>query len=195
MALPDYPTLKQEIYQMFLLIMKQGRDERMAPFNQRVICHEGEVQTYSTVDGEIRTVEMKGLSIEDTLTLTELAHMTHQEIVERVLRFGVQFGERMARSFIADLDAELEAQDRVTDAGGRVLDGALLLELFDDIEIDFDQDGRAILPTFITGNPAAGDTIRRLMNEDVEFTGQFGSLLERKKAEWVERESHRKLVD
>jgi hypothetical protein len=197
MALPDYPALKQEICNMLLLIVQQGRDAQMGPFDQspRTLLHEGDTSTYATVDGQVRRLEPKAFRVESTVTLTDLPRLTHEDVVRLAYSYGTQFGEQVGRSFMADLDATLEAAGRTANMDGRPLDGQMLLELFEDLEIDFDDSGKPRLPTFLSGNPAHGETIRRLMTEDQIFIAQFASLLERKKEQWVERESHRKLVD
>lgn len=171
MALPDYPSLKRDISNALLLTMNAALQQHMGPFNaaSHSTHYEGDVTDFSTVDGEVRELEFKTISIEDRPSMSDLPKMTHQQILQAMSEYGTQFGQQTAQGFIDELDKTLNASGRVINAQGRPLDAELLLEIYDSIEISFDDRGRPNLPDLISGNPGHRETIRRIFTEDVEF--------------------------
>jgi hypothetical protein len=73
----------------------------------------------------------------------------------------------------------------------------LFLETLEKISIDFDDQGNPYLPTVVV-SPELGAKLKSKLPEweaNPDYDKRFKELIERKRKEWNDRESHRKLVD
>lgn len=195
MALPDYPSLKRDISNYLLLIMKSARDQQMGPFNQsrRVHIHEGDSSDYSTADYEIRELELQRVGIEDTLNYSDFAQMTDADVRQTMVRYGTEFAAKLYQLFLSNINTTLEAAGNIVEVKGQALNAPMLLDIFEKIEMSFGDDGRPNVD--ILCNPAQRAAIDTIMNEDEEFKVGFAALIEAKKEAWLARQSNRKLVD
>lgn len=196
-ALPDYPSLKRDISECLIQVMTVARDQRLGPFNRasHVTFHEGEASDFSTVDGEIQELELRPLEVSLVVTQSEFPDMSHEEVLQKMVELGVQFGDQMIQSFITNLDKVTQETGNVVNAAGRPLDAGLLYELYESVEISFDDDGNPNLPQLIGGTPQQREVVRRTMTEDEDFRSRFAALIAQKREYWLARQSDRKLVD
>ncbi|MCK4818719.1 hypothetical protein KA005_23305, partial [bacterium] len=84
----------------------------------------------------------------------------------------------------------------VVDAGGQPLSHELLLKTLETIQLDFDDNGKPIMPTLVV-SPQQYEKIKVKNIEwenDPECQKQFEQMMNRKRKEWHDRESNRKLV-
>ena len=196
MALPDFPSLKQEISNFLTLQYKAALRQRLGPFNKSayVTYHEGNASDIANVDGDVVEMDLQKAGVEEELQWSDLGHMTPAETVEAMQRHGVEIAEQMIRRFMGNLDETLTAAGRVTNLQGRALDADLLLEIYRDIEFGFDDEGRPSLPDLMPTNPAANETVARIYQDD-DFMQKLSVLVDEKREAWLARESDRKLVD
>ena len=83
------------------------------------------------------------------------------------------------------------------DAGGQPLTAEMILRVWDRMDFDFDKQGRPKMPTLVF-NPIhrqrVDEQFRRIANEP-ELIKLKQDIMNRKKLDWYDRESRRKLVD
>ena len=83
------------------------------------------------------------------------------------------------------------------DAGGKPFHPEMLLEAIERMPIEFDDKGNPKLPT-ITMNPAQMERIKDKLTEwesDSVLRDRYEAIMRKKREEWLDRESNRKLVD
>jgi len=95
-----------------------------------------------------------------------------------------------------------EAAERVgntVDAGGQPFSAELYLKMLETVRIDFDELGRPdISGTRMVLHPDQVERVRALMEQwekDESFQQQYRNIMVKKREEWRDRESNRKLVD
>ena len=82
-------------------------------------------------------------------------------------------------------------------ADGRPLNKEDFLKAFVKIQIDFEEDGSPILPTIVMHPQAMAKMKKELetWESDTGFNRRYEEIIAKKKKEWDDRESNRKLVD
>ncbi|MCA2215809.1 hypothetical protein [Jidongwangia harbinensis] len=197
MALPDYPSLKRDISSALFHVMRTYRDAQLGPFakSPRMYYREGDRADYSTVQGDVKEVEFRELSFQQELTLSDLPTMTHDEVLGVVASIGSDFGTEVAKTFYESLGNTLEDAGQTISSQGQPIDAEFLLRVLESLEIGFDDEGNPNPLDMVGGSPDLRQQIVRIQNEDESFQQRAQALIDRKREQWVARESNRKLVD
>lgn len=85
-----------------------------------------------------------------------------------------------------------DATGNTINAKGRPVSHDLLLEAIEKMDIEFEDDGKPNMPTFVV-NPEMGDALRRLPQRTAEQEQRYQDLIVRKRQEYYDRKRHRKL--
>ena len=131
--------------------------------------------------------------------------VNHQDLIERgpiALNEGLEkvakeLSSQQSKMVLEHVNQITAKTGNIVDAGGRPINPDLLLQMLERIEIDFGEDGQPRLPTLVV-SPENYEKLREKMLEwekDEHYKRKFDELIERKRQEWHDRESHRKLVD
>ncbi len=131
--------------------------------------------------------------------------VNHQDLIERgplALQEGLEkvaeeLRSQQSKMIFEHLSQSTDRTGNVVDAGGQAINPDLILQMLEKMEIDFSEDGQPRLPTLVVP-PEQGEKLREKMLEwekDECYNRKFNELIERKRQEWHDRESHRKLVD
>ncbi|MEN6370754.1 MAG: hypothetical protein ABFD64_01965 [Armatimonadota bacterium] len=194
--LPDYPTIKKDLWKL----MQSRADEASKNSPSflstigKVQRHEGHRYTYETVEGDVR----------------ELSPQKHQGIVEvpfaDIATLQLDDVQRMINQAYADIwDSEekhlYQVINEMTEEVGNVISGNdkpltqdLFFSAFEKIHMSFDD-----LSSFsIVANHDTSKMLQMKLeewNQDPEFTKKWRELMEKKRRDWLDRESRRKLVD
>lgn len=118
-------------------------------------------------------------------------------LVEGLKKLADELSSQQSQMVFERLNQITAKTGNVVDAGGQAINPDLLLQMLEKIEIDFSEDGQPRLPTLVV-TPKQGEKLREKMPEwekDEHYNRKFKELIERKRQEWHDRESHRKLVD
>jgi hypothetical protein len=196
-ALPDFPSLKSEISSLLLQVMKSYRDGQLGPFakSPRMYYREGDEADYATVQGDVKDIDFKDMTMQHDLTLSDLPRMTHEEILGVISSLGSDFGAKVAAAFYEHLGATLEEAGQTINNEGRSITADFILRMLDSIEIGFDDDGNPNPLDMVGGSTELRARIAEIQNEDEAFRQAAQQLMERKREQWIARESNRKLVD
>ena len=129
----------------------------------------------------------------------------HEDLIERgpialqegLKKIAAELSSQQSKMIFEHLNEITAKTGNVVNAGGQAINPDLILRTLEQTEIDFSQDGQPRLPTLVV-SPEQGDKLREKMLEwdkDESYNKKFNELIEKKRQEWHDRESHRKLVD
>lgn len=85
----------------------------------------------------------------------------------------------------------------IVDAGGQPISPDLIFKTLEKMQLDFDENEKPLMPTMVV-SPQQYEKMKEKIVEwekDPEYQKQFEHLMRRKRKEWHDRESNRKLVD
>lgn len=110
---------------------------------------------------------------------------------------GRELAEQMARHLFAELDKVTEETGNVIDLKGESLRFEHFLSMLEKISIEFDERGRARLPTAVLGSALYEQLQRDLpvWESDPSAHARMAEILSAKKEQFREREAYRRLVD
>ena len=196
--LPDFPKIKRKWSAMFVRMVRER-------------VHQG---SFVSQIRKVRHFEGDGMRVTDAMGETEESNyellsgaleVNHQDLIERgpiALKEGLkkvaeELSSQQSKMIFERMNQITAKTGNIVDAGGQAINPDLLLQMLERIEIDFSEDGQPRFPTLVV-SPENYDKLREKMLEwekDEHYNRKFHELIERKRQEWHDRESHRKLVD
>lgn len=102
---------------------------------------------------------------------------------------GERAAEQLETQFFEFMNKVTAEAGQVVDAGGRPFSHDLVLDMFEKLQIDFDEDGKPEMPTFVV-DPK---TYEKLGEPTPEQMKRRDEIIERKRREFVARRRVRKL--
>jgi hypothetical protein len=196
--LPDFPKIKKKHVEAINKYLKELINQDPLFSGIRVEHHfEGSRMSYKTVDGEPNETEYQAASSEFQIKKEDVIAKGAMAYVEN-LRDAAEEMKRQKAGYL------FEKMKEVTDKTGNVVNGKgqpfsfeLFVEMIKKIWIDFDEDGKPIMPTMVV-SPELSEKLRVILPEwekKPEYKKIIGDIVEEKRKKWNDRESHRKLVD
>ena len=198
--LPDFPKLKERLLRL-AWFEHRGRiqaDELIGAI-RAVPYHEGRGFATGDVDGYVEHTE------------PEVRAFPYEIERDPIIDRGVDaLRESLAKATALQLQAmhEMllrkagEATERVgnkVDASGQPFSAELYFQMLETVQIDFDELGRPdISGRRMVMHPDQAERVRALMEQwekDESFQQRYRDIMLKKREEWRDRESNRKLVD
>lgn len=196
--LPDFPRLKRDI-QKRLLDALQNTIEKQAPLTAEISVHrqiEGHEHEHEIGQGKSKKGRFKEIASQFSIP----ANISSTETAEQVMLNLRAMASDIAKQYEGMLFSTLHDVTRETgntlDARGKPFHLSLVLDMLERVWIDFDEKGNPILPTIVL-HPDMMKRIEGKLAEwesDPELQARRKNILAKKKEEWRDRESNRKLV-
>lgn len=196
--LPDFPKIKNKWSKLFLneIKKKSGQVSFLAQV-RRVTHFEGDGTKTTDVEGRMESSEYDTLSGILKVNRKDLIEQGPACFSKEMDRIAQEFANQQIATVLEHIRESTKRTGNVVSADGQAFNREHLLNLLEKIEIEFDDDGRhntlsVVEPLGLQGQLAAK------MNEwmkDVSFRNKYDEIMNKKRQEWYDRESNRKLVD
>lgn len=197
--LPDFPKIKRKWSAMFDQSVRMQVNN--APFLsqiKKIRYFEGGGMKVTDTTGETEESNFKhfsgGLEVKNQ-DIIELGPIAFEEGLKKLVR---ELSSKQTQMIFESLDKTTAKTGNIVNSGGREINPDHILLLLEKIELDFSEDGQLRPPTFVLPTPKDCERLKEKFPEwekNEDFKRKFIELIERKKQEWHDRESHRKLVD
>jgi hypothetical protein len=199
-VLPDFREVKEKLQRSLMLRLRaqvKKRDPVLAMI-RTMRQHEGRRHVYSTDAGRERSTDYQPVIAEITVSQHETVDWGTDEIVRRVDAMADQMIGQIVPGMFAKLRQVTEETGNVVSGAGRPFSFEMFLEAIEKIQMEFDeQTGEPEYPTIVMG-PELYERVRSMLPEwdrNEEYKARLKAVIARKRAEWDDRESNRKLVD
>ena len=197
--LPDFPKQKSQMNRLFELQVEIVRSTSSPLLSQAHVSirHEGHRLRLHREDGTIEDTTPHEFSGEVSFATEELKEMPFEAVLHEAANMGRNLAKQQAQAMYGDIaDVAKEAGTQL-DAGGRPFHPEIMLELFEKMLIEFDQDGNPQMPALVV-HPKLAEVIKQKAPEweaDPCLKARWDQTIRRKKEEWRAREARRRLVD
>ena len=192
--LPDFPKVKRKYIEAIDRYLRVLIQQDPLFLGIREEHHfEGNRMLYGTMDGDINQGDYKVAKSESVIKREDIISKGVEAYLEQIRNAAEEMKRQKAETMFSKIREVTDRTGNVVNAKGRPLDFELYLEVLKKMWIDFDEDGKAILPTLVV-SPEQGDKLQTLMPEWLN-NPKFKETMEMKRKEWNDRESNRKLVD
>ena len=196
--LPDFPLIKNHFQKRFLKVIKKGirSDPFLSQINVRFV-HEGNILKTTTLDGYSDTTNFKEITSKFEIGFEEIIQKGPVAMFERAKNIIEEMSKQQSKDFFDKMNQVTERTGNVVDGKCKPLSPQLILKSLEKIAIDFDDIGNPILPTLVL-HPQVFERMKKKLPEwkkDKEIDEKFKTIIQKKRKEWIDRESNRKLVD
>ena len=196
--LPDFIYLKEKVkgnLNQYIRIMSKN-DPLIANIREELIF-EGDGIVYHTIDGEEQKKNYDKIKSEFKLKDEEIIDKGPMALIPLMRNLGKDIESQKSKHILKELKETTEKAGNVIDGKGKKINPDIILQCLEKIQIDFDENGNPYMPALFV-DPKMADYIKGKIPEwekDIEHKKKHEELMKKKKEEWHDRESNRKLVD
>jgi hypothetical protein len=195
--LPDFLEIKGGVHRQII-----EQFERMvaakAPLISRISVHkqtEGDRYSIEREDGVVEEQQFKEFVATFTIP-SDITPDNADEVVRALELAADSMASQSETALFASIGRVTDEVGNSIDVGGKPFTPEMLLDMLDKMWIEFDDQGRPEMPTMVM-HPTMFESIRSRFPEfdkDPLFMSRHAEIMARKKEEWRDRESNRKLV-
>lgn len=196
--LPDFPEVK-EFYQKRLnelLTRFMGSHPLLSQMREHSY-REGTANSIQRESGEEVSSGMKKLEELLKIDSKDIAEQGPLAFIQPLKNMADSINEKRMEMVLRDIHEATEVTGNVLDTKGEQLSHDHLLQMLEKITIPFDESGNPLMPSMVVNENLMKKLQERIpeWEADPENKRKFEELMQTKKKEWDDRESHRKLVD
>lgn len=157
--------------------------------------HEGHRAAYIREDGKLDEVVWKTATASATIDLNEAENWTEEQVYAHYEQMAEQMAYQQKRMTFEEIDKTVKSVGNEVSFNGPPSPEALL-RIYENMWIEFEDNGKHRDLTLVCSPEAKPQFERALqqLESDPELRRRYEELMERKRREWRERESARKLV-
>jgi len=194
--LPDYPQAKEKLSEYALRRLGAIRRKVTLDIAEETIV-EGNSASYSRDDGTGEVLKFQPIHPKISIDDLEFPTLSWADVMKRVEDAARQMGNEMFTSMLEKVNEITKQTGNRAQVNGKLTPEQFINFIKDKIEIQFDANGNAVLPT-IVGDVQTSKIIENILmqiHSDKKLQKSFSEAMIIQKERWRDKESHRKLVD
>ena len=194
--LPDYPEIKKKIFDVYTArmnnIIKCSSFDNFAKhtifegYRNRIIRH----------DGTVDDTEFKELTSNISIDFKNFEGVSVEDIMKKVDECAFEMAKQQSQHFVKVIENTVNNVGNTVKCDGEPFNPEHIFDMLEKVEISFNKDSTPNFPTFV----AAPDTLNivaevlKMIEDTPELKVKMDNILKKKRSEWRDRESSRKLV-
>mgnify|MGYP005842212155 CR=1 FL=1 len=196
--LPDYPKTKRYLRKEFVAAVQKETSKNplisMIKFRE---IHEGNTFQLTTDDGFSQKGKYKEMAVPFEISKEEMVARGPEAYFSKVEQIAKEMGTQHSQKLSRMMDEITEVTGNKVDAKSKPLSPELILTALEKVAISFDEFGNPILPTLIVSPEQYEKMKKEIPNwkPDPVLGTRRKLIIAKKRQEWLDRESNRKLVD
>ena len=192
--LPDWPNLKRLWEERFRMLLNERMVQgSLASLTTRIKYFEGDTSEIIDSIGQTQERSPKCLASSIEVDRQDLIERGPVAFLDVFNGLANDLASQMSSGILDEVNQVTENTGNVVNTGGSDIAFDTILQALAKIEMDFDEEGRPQFPTLVA-SPETFDKLSKLQ-QDEHLRRKLDRIIEQKRREWIDRESHRKLVD
>lgn len=187
-----FQRLEREIEEALIAYINTGGTGMLSEQIRSYHLFEGSAASMVTENDEPEQTRINRYSSEVRVPSKAVLYGPIEEILEPFRLMGRDMAVEKERMLIETLNEATQRVGNVVDARGKPFTFDLFLEMIEKVWIEFDEHGKAIMPTMMAGSAVAAQMSS--LDADPANKVKFDALMQRKKEQWLAREADRTLV-
>jgi len=195
---PDFPKIKLEIQKnVEEHLRKQSVSDPLVGSVTQIFIHEGDKLIYHTVNGEKKETTFNKIQSEFNIKDEEIIAEGAKALIPVINEAAGDLQNQIGNNILAKLEEATKETGNIVDGEGKEISPDLIYKALEKMQIDFDEEGNPYMPTMFVSPKMAKKMSNKLpeWEKDVLHKKKIDDLILKKKEEWNDRESNRKLVD
>ena len=196
--LPDFPTVKKKIEDDFNKKVREkiNSDPLWSQIGRKRV-HEGNILTSSSIDGYTESGDYKRISHGFSISPDEIIEKGVGAFISQIDKISEELIKQESQLLFEKMGEITERTGNVVNAKGRPISPEVILEALDKVQFDFDEFGNPLFPSLVlhpNDMEKIKDEIPKWVRDPI-WKKCLELLVEKKRGEYYDRESRRKLVD
>lgn len=196
--LPDFPKIKAKVGEALNRFVRNLiRQEPLLSRITNVRVFEGNRLATKGVTDEIDQSPFKEMRSDLVIDRKELIDKGIMAYIENIQGTVEDIQRQQTKMVFEGVQKATERIGNIVDGKGRPFDFELFYGVVEKVQIEFDEAGNPFLPQLFV-SPELGLKLKELMpqwNANPDYKQRMEALMAKKRKEWNDRESNRKLVD
>lgn len=196
--LPDFPEIKNKLRKLQLAYINRAEAMRLGPLSEVPghIVFEGDKLELVHEDGSIEQTVIREITVEREIDLTEVEKITPEAIRQRLDAIAEERAFKKSKILFEDLDKAVRRTGNIIDVGSKPFCIEDFFRMLEMILLDFDENDEPLLPKIVAGDKISESIAKVLQQAEVDPQSKkrFKEIIEKKRMEWRDRETNRKLV-
>lgn len=196
--LPDFPKIKEKFREGINQYLKGlVRQEPLFSQMKEVPVFEGNRMASRTENGILDQSSYEEISGEYSISRQDVIAKGPWAFIENIHKVAEEIKKQRAGLFFRKLEQVTDKTGNIINGKGQPFTFDLFIKSLEKVQIDFDDEEKPYLPAFVFAPEMAAQVKQKLPEwfANAEYKKRFDELIERKREEWRDRESNRKLVD
>jgi len=196
--LPDFPKIKNKFKHGIDVYMRNlVRQDPIFSQIREEMHFEGNRMETKTMDGGIDAEGYKEITGEIKINKDEIIEKGPLAFIQNIQQTAEEIKKQKAEMLLKKVSEISAKVGTSVDAKGEPLTFDVFMKVLDKLWIDFDENGNPHMSTLVISPKMAEKMKERIIQweKDPECKKRYDALMDRKRKEWNDRESHRKLVD
>lgn len=194
--LPDYSEIKGKIKKKIEERMRSGKEIPPLDVLPQKTVFEGDKFKTVRSDGSTDVTDFEKFSTEIKIDLKDFESISFEEILKKVDEAAIEMETQKGRHFFEKMKEIVDSTGNVINAKGEKLNPEHIFKLMELIEINFNDNGTYKPLDFYVGTEISERSIEVLKEIDntPELKRRMEEIIDKKREEWRDRESSRRLV-
>jgi len=196
--LPDFPKIKRNIQEkMIRYLQDRVRQDPLLSQIKHEHHFEGNRMSTKTENGVQESSGYKEISGGLQIKKEDIITKGPGAFTENIQKMAEDIQRQQVKFVLNDIKEITDKTGHVVNGKGQPITFELIMEMYEKIWIDFDDHGNPYFPTLCLP-PVIAAKVKDKWKEWIsnpEYRKKFNEIIEQKRKEWNDRESHRKLVD
>ena len=196
--LPDFPKIKNKFKHGIDVYMRNlVRQDPIFSQIREEMHFEGNRMETKTMDGDVDADGYKEITGEIKINKDEIIEKGPLAFIQNIQQTAEEIKKQKAEMLLKKVSEISAKVGTNVDAKGEPLTFDVFMKVLDKLWIDFDENGNPRMPTLVISPKMAEKMKERIIQweKDLGCKKRYDALIDRKRREWNDRESHRKLVD
>lgn len=197
--IPDFPVEKENMMNYWMKYLSKKHKVLLGVFGNLPAYrnHEGHKWTLDRSDGSKDSQPYHEIQAMLNLKISEIPDLSPEKLRLKLDKLAEDMARQASQSMFAEISRVTNQVGNAIDAKGQPLTKELFLQMLDNLDLDFDENGNWNPPTIVMHPDlwAAKKDEFKSWENDPEFQAKQTKIIARKRGEWHDRENRRKLVD
>ncbi len=147
-------------------------------------------------DGSVDVSKFMTFKSEMKLNVKELENAKTEDVARMVQQQADQMHFQQSKAMFEKVDQVVSSVGNSVNLGGKPLTPEVFIQLFEQIQTEFDDEGNPYMPSIVCGKEAF-ETFKKVVDQieaDPTLRKKVEEMISKKRSDWRDRESRRKLV-
>jgi hypothetical protein len=194
--LPDYPESKEKLHKLLMRAFTKTPNQGLLSQIPKRRFFEGNKTGIAREDGSVDVSRFMTFKSEMKLNVKALEGARTEDVARMVQQRADQMHFQQTKAMFEKVEQVVSSVGNSVNLGGNPLTPEAFIQLFERIRTEFDDEGKPYMPSIVCGKEGF-EIFKKVLDQieaDPALRKSVDEMISKKRSDWHDRESRRKLV-